>query len=342
MDKPTMIRIGVIGAGAIVQRRHLPGLQAIPGVQVAVVCNRRMESAAQVARTFNIREVAERWEDVVARPDIDVIWIGTTPHLHAPITIAALEAGKHVFCQARMAMNLEQARAMVAASRTHATQVTMLCPPPNGMKHGLYFEKLFRDGLIGQPFHFHLSALGAQWADPLASAHWRQQTEISGNNILSVGIYAEVLGRFMGYPYSLCAQGRVCIEERNGDQVKIPDFIQVIGQWPEKLAGVMEWSGVAQFAPHETVEIYGSEGALVYDFATDEILAGHHMDGKLVTVTIPPTFVKSWTVEADFIQAVRQGGQPQPSFEVGLRYMEFVEAVNCSMSKHAWVDLGEL
>jgi predicted dehydrogenase len=102
------------------------------------------------------------------------------------------------------------------------------------------------------------------------------------------------------------------------------------------------WSGVAQFAPHETVEIYGSEGTLVYNFSTDEILMGRRGNDKLASIPIPPSFVKSWTVEADFIQAVHQRRPPQPSFEVGVRYMEFVEAVNRSMTEYMWVSLDEL
>ena len=336
------LRIGIIGAGAIVRLRHLPGLRMIPGVDVTIVCNRRTETSAAFATDFGIPEVAENWEEVVRRPDLDVIWIGTTPQLHAAITIAALEAGKHVFCQARMAGNLKEARAMLAAALAHPEQVTMLCPPPNAIKHGRYFQELLRRRCIGELFHFQLRSLIPAWSDPSAPAHWRQQREVSGNNILSVGIYAEVLGQFLGYPTALCAQGRVCIQDRSGYTVKIPDFVQMIGQWPGNLEGALQWSGVARFGGGDVLEIFGKEGTLTYDFSNDRILLGERGKEQLSPVSVPAEYIGSWTVEQDFVRAAREGGKPEPSFETGVRYMEFVEAVNRSMEGQSWVSIASL
>ncbi|MFZ0747358.1 MAG: Gfo/Idh/MocA family oxidoreductase [Terracidiphilus sp.] len=337
-----VVRVGFIGAGAIAQYRHLPALKAIDGVQLAVVCNRRPESSARIAAEFGIPDVAASWEDVVIRPDIDVVWIGTAPNLHAEITLAALESGKHVFCQARMAMNLSEARSMLAAAESHPNQVTMLCPPPTALKHGAYFEKLLRDRAIGRIYHFNLRALNAQWADPSAPAHWRQRLELSGNNIMSVGIYGEVLGRFLGDPVSVCAQGAVYIRERQGYAVRIPDCLQVLGEWPDQVLGTLQWSGVALHGGNEQIEIFGSEGTLVYDFSTDEIFLGRPSDAGMAPLTIPREFKREWTVEQDFIRAVREGGYPEPSFHTGVRYMEFVEAIQHSMAQSAWIRLSEL
>ena len=342
MNKQSKIRIGIIGAGSIVKQRHLPGLQRIPGVEIIAVCNKRVESAEKIASAYGIPEIAAHWEDLIKRPDIDVIWIGTTPHLHACIAIAALEAGKHVFCQARMAMNVAEARQMVKAAREHPRQTTMLCPPPNGMKNGLYFGKLLQENYIGKILHFHLNSLNVSWADPAAPAHWRQQIELSGNNILSVGIYAEVLDRFFGQPLTLCAQGRVCVPDRQGYHVEIPDFVQVLGLWPQEIYGSLEWSGLAQYAPQDSLTVYGTEGTLVYDFATDNILAGRREDIHLKSIQVSKEYVRDWTIEEDFIRAVRNGEQPEPNFDTGLRYMQFIEAIHVSLKEHRWVELSTL
>lgn len=336
-----VIRIGFVGAGAIARHRHLPALQAIDGVQLAVVCNQHRESAEAVAADYSIPEVVSEWQQVVSRPDVDVVWIGTTPHLHAPVTIAALQNGKHVFCQARMAMNLSDANFMLAAAEAHPSQVTMLCPPPTGMKHGLYFEKLLREHAIGRIYHFRLRALTAQWADISAPAHWRQRRELSGNHILSAGIYAEVLGRFFGDPLSLLAHGRVFHENRQGYTVEIPDYLQVLGEWPDHVAATLEWSGVARHGGSEELEVFGSEGKLVYNFSTDEILLGRTGDSRPNPVSVPAEFTRTWTVEQDFIQAVRQRTRPEPSFQTGVRYMAFVEAVQRSMAEQSWVPVPE-
>jgi predicted dehydrogenase len=342
MMNDSKIRIGIVGAGAIVKQRHLPGLGKLPGVEIAVVCNRRKETAQRVAAEYGIPEVQEQWQDVVKRPDLDAIWIGTTPHLHAPITIAALEAGKHVFCQARMTTDLANARSMLETAQKHPSQVTMLCPPPNGMKHGTHFLKMLRSGAIGRPLEFHLSSRNALWADPSAPAHWRQQMELSGNNILSVGIYAEVLGRWLGQPTELCAQAQVVYPDRGGYLVRIPDQVQVLGKWPGGLMGSLEWSGVAHGEPEDLLRIEGTEGTLVHDFLTDEIFLAKRGNKTLCRVEVPAEDVRSWTVEADFIGALRHGGQPEPSFQTGVGYMKFVEAIHQSMRQRQWVDLAGL
>jgi predicted dehydrogenase len=327
---PKKLRIGIVGAGGIVKQRHLPGLQALPNVQVVAVCNSTIESAQQVAKDYHIPEVVGDWAELLDRSDIDIIWIGTPPVLHAPITISALEAGKHVFCQARMAMNLREGREMLAAAQARPNLVTMLCPPPHGMKGGKFFQKLLRDGYVGELWHFRLVADRDTFSDPLAPPHWRQRTELNGINCLTLGIYAEVLQRWLGAPRRLHAQMKVSVPKREGYIVHVPDVVQVIGQWANGVAGSLEWSGVAQFPSDETLTLYGRDGTLVYNFTTDEILGARRGDKKLAPLEIPAEFITEWTVEKDFIDAVVQGGDPEPSFETGVQYLEFTEAVNLS------------
>ena len=66
------IRIGIIGAGANTTSKHIPGLQAIPGVAIVSVCNRTQASGERVARQFNIPQVYTNWLDVTEADDVDV------------------------------------------------------------------------------------------------------------------------------------------------------------------------------------------------------------------------------------------------------------------------------
>jgi len=324
------LRVGIVGAGGIVRQRHLPGLQALPNVQVVAVCNARPQTAQQIAKEFRIPDVLNDWAEMLDRPDLDIIWIGTPPVLHAPITISALEAGKHVFCQARMAMNLREGREMLAAAQARPQLVTMLCPPPHGMKGGKFFQKLLYDGYAGELYHFRLVANRDTFSDPLAPAHWRQRTELSGINMLTVGIYAEVLEKWIGVPRRIHAQMKVSVPKREGYVVHVPDLVQVFGQWPNGLAGSLEWSGVAQFPPDETLTLHGRDGTLVYNFTKDEVLGARRGEKELRVLAIPPELETPWTVEKDFIDAVIHGGHPEPSFETGVQYLEFTEAVQLS------------
>jgi predicted dehydrogenase len=324
------IRVGVVGAGSISRRKNLPNLARIPDVEVIAVCNSRIETAERVASDFGIPEVVEDWMSMVTRDDLDVIWIGTPPVMHAPITVAALDGGKHVFCQARMAMNLTEGRAMLAAARQRPELTTMLAPPTHGMKGGKFLQQLLADGYAGDLWHFRLVADNDLFADPSAPPHWRQRREVTGINMLNVGIYAEVLQRWLGSPDRLHAQTRVCVPLREGYAVEIPDVVQVTGEWPGGVTGALEWSGMALSAPDATLTIYGRDGTLEYNFTKDELLGAKRGESELRVLEIPSPLETRWTVESDFIAAVRTGGQPEPSFETGVAYLEFTEAVHLS------------
>src|SRR5437660_4077631 len=116
---PTPIRIGLVGAGANTRSRHIPGLKAIENVEIVAVCNRRPASTAAAAREFGIPRTYEHWQDLVADPDIDAVVVGTWPYLHCPVTIAALETGKHVLTEARLSTNAAEAHRMLAATHRH-------------------------------------------------------------------------------------------------------------------------------------------------------------------------------------------------------------------------------
>src|SRR5713226_7106079 len=132
--EPKTVRIGLIGAGGNMRARHIPGLRAIPGVEILGVCNRRPSSTAAAAKEFGIPRTFEHWQDLVADPEIDAIVVGTWPYLHCPITLAALEAGKHVLTEARMSLNAAEAHRMLAAAGRYPKLVTQIVPSPYGLK----------------------------------------------------------------------------------------------------------------------------------------------------------------------------------------------------------------
>src|SRR5687767_9920795 len=124
------IRVGIVGAGANTRARHIPGLQAIPGVEIRSVCNRSRESSRRVAERFGIPKIHDHWQELAGDPETDAIVIGTWPYLHCPVTLATLAADKHVLCEARMAMNAREARAMRDAARAKPHLVAQVVPSP--------------------------------------------------------------------------------------------------------------------------------------------------------------------------------------------------------------------
>src|SRR5438477_8674906 len=220
------LRIGIVGAGGIVETRHLPALKKNPDVEIVAVSNSTYESGEKFCKeNCPSATPMANWADLLAVPDLDIIWIGTPPYMHSAVTVSALEAGKHVFCQARMSMDLAEAEEMLAASKRFPELVTMLCPPPFGMRADLLVKKLLAENFIGKPHAIRLQSFTGVYLNPEAPAHWRQKIEISGLNVLTLGIYVEVLQRWFGDIAGVFAREKILTAERRGYRVIIPDML---------------------------------------------------------------------------------------------------------------------
>ena len=139
----------MIGAGGIVTSTHLPGLRRMPGVEIVAVANRSLESSRRAAAELGIPRAYADWKQLLEADNIDAILIGTWPYMHRTITLAALESGRHVLCQARMANNAAEAHDMLAASRRHPNLVCMLVPSSSGYSVDIALRKLLADGFVG-------------------------------------------------------------------------------------------------------------------------------------------------------------------------------------------------
>src|SRR6202035_5461762 len=201
------------------------------------------------------------WAELVALPDIDIVWIGTPPYMHSAVTISALEAGKHVFCQARMSMDLAEAEEMLATSKRFPELVTMVCPPPFGMRGDLLVKKMLAEDTIGAPHAVRLQSFSGNYLNPEAPAHWRQKIEISGLNVLTLGIYVEVLQRWLGDIAGVFAHGKVLFAERRGYRVIVPDMLNVLCAFENGAEGVLEFSGVHAGAADHPLRIFADGGA---------------------------------------------------------------------------------
>jgi predicted dehydrogenase len=337
------LRIGIIGAGDIVRNRHLPALKKHPEVEIVAVSNSTYESSLKFCDE-NVPNATpmQNWADLLALPDLDIVWIGTPPYMHSAVTVSALEAGKHVFCQARMAMDLAEAEEMLATAKRFPQLVTMLCPPPFGLRGDLLVKKLLAENYLGRPHHIRLQSFTGAYLNADAAPHWRQRIEISGLNVLALGIYVEVLQRWLGNITGVYARGKILHDVRQGYEVMVPDMVTILCTFESGAEGVLEFSGINALASNDRLEVYGDTGAMSYDFGTDKVLAGKDGDRALHEVELTPDLEGEWSVEDDFLAAVKSRGRmrPHPTFEDGVAYMRVVQAVADSRSSNEWVPIN--
>lgn len=346
-SRSSQIRVGIVGAGDNTRRRHIPGLRAIPNVQLAGVVNRTAASTAKVASEFGIPRQFADWQTLVADPAIDAVVIGTWPNLHCEVTCAALNAGKHVLCEARMARNLAEARTMQAAAVAHPDRVAMLVPSPFGLTSETELYELFRDKFIGDVREVVVIGADDQFHDYSKYLHWRQDAQISGLNVLTLGIMHETLLRWIPQPTRVFAQSHTFEPIRPNPQgagnlpVTVPDSIQILTQLPGGGRGIYHFSGIDVLGPGKQIHLYGSGGTLKILFGEQErILIGRVGDRQLRELVIPNEKLGGWKVEAEFIGAIR-GENPvkRTDFASGVQYMEFTEAVARSAASGLPVDL---
>jgi predicted dehydrogenase len=341
------IRIGIVGLGRNTRSRHVPGFQACEKVELIAVCNRRPESTQQVALEFDIPKTFDDWEQLVADDDVDAVMIGTWPYLHCPITLAALENGKHVLTEARMAVDLTEARRMFAAAQQHPELVTQIVPSPFGLRAGKLIQELLQNGYLGDLREFVVLGTNSELADSQTPLHWRQAARYSGLNMLTLGILHETLIRWLPDPIRVLASTQTFTDRRpdpdgaNVAAVDRPDSVQVLTELPDGARGMYHLSGVLHHGPGFQIHLYGSEGTLRYYLGSEDRLLGARKDDtQLSEIRVPPEKQDAWRVETDFIDAIRGGPRPTlTDFATGVRYMEFTEAVQRSADAGTQVSL---
>jgi predicted dehydrogenase len=144
------IRVGLIGAGGNVRNRHIPGFRKVKGVEIVGVVNRSRESGQRVADQFDIPRVYNTWQELLADETINAVCIGTWPYMHRTLTLAALEQGKHVLTEARMASTAQEARDMLAASRSRSDLVCQLTPTSTTYRIDNVLKRLIAEGFLGE------------------------------------------------------------------------------------------------------------------------------------------------------------------------------------------------
>ena len=345
------IRVGIIGAGANTRLRHIPGLKEQPGVELVAVANRSLESSERVAKEFGIPRAAAHWQDIIVDKAIDAVCIGTWPYLHAPITIAALEAGKHVLCEARMAMNATEGHAMLRAARARPALVAQIVPAPHTLPFDQTIIDLVADGAIGDLLAVHAQVTTGsdfpKWDSP---PHWRYDRDLSGNNIMMMGIWYEAMMRWVGPANTVHAVGQAVVKHRKDETgrriaMPIPDLIDVLCRMEQGGQMRMSVSTVLGLAPGTEVSLFGTEGTIKLAEGDDgfELLSGRRGDDALKPVKIAPEKVGGWRVEEEFINAVRgTEAVTHTDLVTAVKYMEWSDAVCQSLNTGDTVHLPRI
>ncbi len=195
MVKKEILKVGLIGAG-LQGKRRAPVLKQFDGTELVMVAAAHQETAQRLADGMGC-QATDDWREVVERDDIDVILVCTPPDLHASISTAAMNNGKHVLCEKPLTRTLKESEELLVAAQ--ANRVILKCGFNHRHHPGIQQAKSwFDEGMIGEP-NFIRCRYGI-CGRPGYEKEWRANPKIvSGGHLMEHGIHAIDLSRwFLG------------------------------------------------------------------------------------------------------------------------------------------------
>ena len=372
-----LIGYGAIGRVHAMGLRDLPFLYGLPAdsFQIVGVATRRAETAQQAAAEIGCPVWTTDYRELLARSDVDLVDVATPNNAHEEIVLAAAAAGKHIYCEKPLALNVAQARRMTAAVQ-RADVVTQMTFNFRFFPAMTRARQLVDQGFLGRVLSFHARYYRSSYIDPAKPLSWKLRREASGAGALfDIGSHAldlvyYLLGDFAAVQATLgtlIAERPLAAGSAEMGPVTVDDIALLHLRMASGTLGAVEASRVATGTTNDLeIEVYGDQGALrfravdpgwleVYDLREPgqplggqrgfrKIEVGSNFAGaKAPDWTVTPNFVR---VHAEcfyqFLKAIWEGRPASPSLADGLHIQEIMEAALRSSDEGRWVALAEM
>lgn len=351
-------------------------------VVMKAICGRDENGVKEAADKFGWESYETDWRKMVARDDIDFVDINAPSDAHKEITLAAIAAGKHVFCEKPLALNLADGREMLAAAEKA------------GVKHAICFnyrflpavqlaKQIIDEGRLGEIHHYRATYLQDWLVDPNTPLAWRLKKEVAGSGAHGdINAHSIDLARFLiGEFDRVVGHNRTFVKERpiltgssglsgtgsstEKGEVTVDDATGFLADFKNGAMGMFVASRFAAGRKnHNTFEIHGSKGSIRWDleklnelevyFREDEPnLAGF----RRIQATEPThKYAGNWWptghiigyehafvhIVYEFVQHMTTNSPFTPTFLDGVKCQEVLEAVDLSIERGAWVNVDEV
>jgi predicted dehydrogenase len=335
-----------------------------------VLVGRTEAKVAEARDRLGFEQYATRWQDVMARSDIDVVDICTPGDAHADIAVAAAAARKAILCEKPLANTLAEAERMLAAV-TKAGVIHMLCHNYRRCPAVTLAKQIIDQGQIGTIHHYRGVYLQDWIVDPAFPLVWRlDRTRAGSGSLGDLVSHTLDLSRYLvGEPVEVSALLKTFVSERplpedpaRRGRVTVDDSAQALVKFANGAVGYYEGT---RFAPgrknYNRLEINGSKGSIVWDLERMNELDVYVEEGKssgfrTISVTHPEhPYISAWWPPGhiigfehsfthtvyDFIRAIADGTQPRPNFEDGLQNQRGLDAIERSAVTGQWQKIGE-
>ncbi len=344
------LRVGLIGAGGIARKVHSPGFMAQSNVELVAVADPEAGRAESLARDAEISVALTDFRDLVSRDDIDAVSIATPPVAHAETTIAALEAGKHVFCEKPMAMNAREATAMADAAN-RAQRILAIDFQSRFEWETQQAREFVSRGLLGSP-HFAKSSYLRRGGVPTWGT-FTSKAMNGGGALIDIGVHAldralYVLGHptptsvwgATGQPFGRRGQVTNRWGPWNTEAHDVDDYAFAAIRFEDDLILLLECSWVLRMeqASVEQLQISATESGL--ELKPLRIFHDHNGYHSTETFEAPDSQRPSHELSiADFVHCVQTGDEPTVPAAHGVLISKIVDAIYKSTAERSEIPI---
>lgn len=361
--KDGKIGIGLIGTG-FARSAQAPAFHICEGAELVAVCSGRYDNALKLAEQYSIPHACESYEQLLSLPEVSLVVVSPPPLHHHRMTLAAIEAGKHVICEKPMAMNAAEAREMYERAQARPGQLAII-------DHELRFNPTWRRmkelvdaGFLGDLHHVVVNISSGFRHSAQRPWNWWSQRSAGGGLLGALGSHAiDVVRWLFGEIEAVSSTVATMIPTRkdpvSGEQRanETDDYCSMLIRFSPQQGrvahGTIVLSALYASGGKNQVTAVGSNGTLVMD--GDETLIGaigyNHQfeDMSLVDrargISVIPDNIWArsfYHLARETVQALREGRTEiahAATFLDGLHCQEVIDAVQTSQTEQRWVNV---
>jgi len=263
------VRIGIVGCGSINTRSHIPDLLTGSTGKITAFCDTVVARAEALAKQHGGKAYQE-FEALLRDPEVDAVVLGVPNALHAPMTIAALRAGKHVMVEKPMALTRDEAKAMIATAKETGKKL-MVGQSQRYMPPHRKAQEILKSGRLGKVLTFRSSFLHGgpeSWSIDNSPETWFFKKSLAGMGVCGdLAIHkADIMRVLLGEEIT---EVSATIETRhktysNGKLIDVDDNAQLLVKTQSGITGVIivSWTGYGDSEGNSTI-LHCEKGALM-------------------------------------------------------------------------------
>jgi predicted dehydrogenase len=327
------IRWGVLSTAKIGTEKVIPAMQLGEYCKFTAIASRQLEKAQAAARRLGIEKAYGSYEELLADPDVDAVYLPLPNHLHVLWAIKALKAGKHVLCEKPIGLNAAEAQKLLEASRKFPRLKVMEAFMYRHHPQWQWAKKRVSEGKIGE-LRTIQSFFSYHNIDP---NNIRNKADIGGGGLMDIGCYCISLSRFIFG----AEPRRVCGIREEDPEVKIDRLTSGILEFA---SGTSNFTCATQLVPYQRVNIFGTKGRIEieipFNAPSDRPCKIWHGDDTRIEEVILE-ICNQYTIQGDlFSRAVLEDREVPTPLEDAVANMQVIDALVRSARSGSWENFG--